>query len=148
MKTLITLLFASISYISYSQSQTLSFNYDNAGNQTKRELICIGCKNSNPDNPMALQDEYIQSTEYPQIQYFPNPVTYELQVKWNTENGGQLSSIQIYSISGQYIHTYANLEKQNEIRIPFSSYPEGMYSLLLQYNNGDQKSFKVLKKQE
>jgi hypothetical protein len=155
MRFLLTLLVCIIANFSYGQIidpiQELSFTYDNAGNQTKRELICLGCRKmsdqTNVKNSIADSD-FIKSTEYPQIQYFPNPVSYELQVKWTTDKTNFVSVIKIYSINGQHLKTYPNLEKNNDIKIPFSNYQEGMYNMILHYCNGEEKNFKILKKQE
>ncbi len=155
MRFLLILLLCIVASSTYAQIinplQELSFTYDNAGNQTKRELICLGCRRASEQNNSkntVTDSDFIQSAEYPQIQYFPNPVSYELQVKWTTDKTYPLSTIKIYSISGQHVKTYPNLEKTNDIKIPFYNYPEGMYNMILHYSNGEQKNFKILKKQE
>jgi hypothetical protein len=79
------------------------------------------------------------------ISYYPNPVKEELYLKWDIINNNKVSEIQVYTITGQLVRSYAKLDNQNNFVMAFQSYPEGIYTLLLLYTDGDQKSIKIIK---
>lgn len=149
MKSIATYLFITLSYFSVfeGKAQSLRFTYDPAGNQSTRELICRECIGTvDPSENRITQTDLLPTQPKKKVRYYPNPVTDELHLEWTTENEVYLSSIVIYSLNGAYLKTYSNLEKQTAIQIPFYLYPEGVYSLLLHYTNGEQLPVKILKK--
>ena len=80
-----------------------------------------------------------------QVTFVPNPVQEELYLKWDLTNEKKVSSIEVYSINGQRVNEYHNLDKENTKNIPFQEYPQGTYLVLLNYTNGEQKSITILK---
>lgn len=79
------------------------------------------------------------------ISYYPNPVREELYLKWDLSNENKVSSIEVYSINGQRVNEYHNLDKENTKNIPFQEYSQGTYLVHLNYTNGEQKSITILK---
>lgn len=144
MKKIIFFLFSFVSW-SYccSQSNVLAFDYDVAGNQVKRQLICVNCRETN----QAGQDSRIfeNSDEYQDISFYPNPVIEHLSIKWSRENSF-VEKIEIYSLSGQYLQQIGNLKDQHEITLDFNSFSQGMFNVLLLYNDGSTKNLKIIKK--
>jgi hypothetical protein len=131
-----------------SQSQTkIKFSYDNAGNQVSR-ILCINCPSVSAKEIKeieALVDEDLEKfSENEMISYYPNPVKEELYLKWELTENNSITSIQVFSITGQILNTYqvANNNTQN---ILFQSYPSGIYLILLNYKSGDQKTIKIIK---
>ena len=47
------------------------------------------------------------------ISYYPNPVREELYLKWELTKENKVSSIEVFSINGQRVNVYSNLEKEN-----------------------------------
>lgn len=149
MKNCLLLLFVGFSFFAKAQDKII-FDYDNAGNQIKREL-CISCNNPNyktaaPKEIVALKEEDLEKF-YPEdvISYYPNPVKEELYLKWQLVADKAVSSIYLYALNGQVLKTYGNLEKSNNVNIPFFNYPKGTYLVVLEYGDGQQKSIKIVK---
>ncbi len=129
--------------------QRIKFDYDTAGNQTRR-FICLNCSarvaDSIPKEITELKEEdLLKFSPEDVISYYPNPVREELYLKWDLTNENKVSSIEVFSINGQRFNVYSNLEKENSKNIPFQEYPQGTYLVLLNYANGEEKSITILK---
>ncbi|SHI71181.1 T9SS type A sorting domain-containing protein [Flavobacterium terrae] len=144
-------LFLLIGSNAYSQTpKRIKFVYDSAGNQTQRYIcLCLSAKNANDSiyktEETLVEEDMIQDAEYEQIKYYPNPVLEELYIKWPNTNERKVISIDLFSLNGQLLKRYENLISQNNMKIDFYKYPEGFYNVLLIYENGENKSLKVLK---
>lgn len=149
MKPLLFFLFFSLS--SYSQIPRLHFNYDAAGNQISRylNLSSTSGKNLTTETPKEIselkEEDLLKFSPEDVISYYPNPVREELYLKWELTKENKVSSIEVFSINGQRVNVYSNLEKENTKNIPFQEYPQGTYLVLLNYTNGEQKSITILK---
>jgi len=151
MRKIITLILFAMTIFSNAQ-QKLTFGYDSAGNQILRELCLTGC------NPLAkpakeevkeiealVDEDLLKFSEHDSFSYYPNPVKEELYLKWELKEGNSVSSIQVFSLTGQLLRSYSpNLQNTSQ-NIPFQEYPRGVYAVLLYYKNGDQKSIKIIK---
>lgn len=148
MKNILILLFFSLGAVSNAQDM-ISFDYDNAGNQTLRK-VCFGCLAKTVETPpkeiTEIQKEDLKKF-YPedQISYYPNPVKEQLFLKWEFIDNVKVLSIDLYSLAGQLIKSYNNLENQNNYTISFYDLPDNVYSLRLIYSNGEQKPIKIIK---
>jgi hypothetical protein len=150
MRNYVLLLFLGFSLIAKAQDNKITFDYDNAGNQIKREL-CLSCnkagyKTKPPIAIAALREEDLQKF-FPEdvISYYPNPVKEELYLKWELVEGKSVVSIYLDDLNGRILHTYNNLDKVNNLNIPFYNYPRGTYLVVLVYNNGELKTIKIEK---
>ena len=148
MKPLLFFLFFSLS--SYSQIPRLHFEYDAAGNQISRNLDLLSestkASNETPKEISELKEEdLLKFSPEDVISYYPNPVREELYLKWELINENKVTSIEVFSINGQRVKEYSNLEKENTKNIPFQEYPQGTYLVLLNYTSGEQKSITILK---
>jgi len=151
MKNYILLLF--LGFTLFAQAQTpnkITFDYDNAGNQTIRKL-CLSCTDANYKTKevkeiVALKEEDLEKF-FPEdvISYYPNPVKEELYLKWELVEGKSVVSIYLDDLNGRILQTYNNLEKVNNLNIPFFNYPRGTYLIVLVYNGGEQKTIKIVK---
>lgn len=144
-----TLLILCLFGLQINAQSSIQFSYDNSGNQIERKY-CYGCsaKNSNeiPKEIAELKQEDLQKF-FPEdvISYYPNPVKEQLYLKWELINDVKVSSIRVFSLSGQVIKSYDNLEGKNSFVIQFSSLPQNIYSIVLVYTNGDEKPIKIIK---
>jgi hypothetical protein len=134
-----------------AQQKKITFAYDGAGNQTIREL-CLTCtsKKSNETPPKEITAVTEKDLEkfFPEdvLSYYPNPVREELYLKWELSNDNYIKGLQVYNFNGQVIKSYSPSERDNTQIIPFQSYPSGVYLIVLEYSNGDQKTIKIIKK--
>lgn len=150
MKPLVFFLFTLFTIsVNAQTAQRIKFEYDTAGNQTRR-FVCLNClarvADSIPKEITELKEEdLLKFSPEDVISYYPNPVREELYLKWDLTNEKKVSSIEVFSINGQRVNVYLNLEKENNKNIPFQEYPQGTYLVLLNYTNGEQKSITILK---
>jgi hypothetical protein len=148
MKNYYTLLFLFFCSLITAQDKIV-FTYDDAGNQTIREL-CINCINPNAryiSNPKELKKEDLVTSEVSNlISYYPNPVREELYLSWELANNNAVTSIQIYDLNGRLLRTFQGLTAVTIQTIPFIAYPAGNYLVMLVYSNGEQKTIKIIKK--
>lgn len=112
-----------------SQNQTkIKFSYDNAGNQTSR-ILCINCPPETGKQVKeieALVDEDLENIPgEDMISYYPNPVKEELYLKWDLTNDNYVTSIQLFSLTGQVLKTFQGTKNRNTQNILFQSYPSG-----------------------
>jgi hypothetical protein len=128
----------------------LAFEYDMAGNQVHRFV-----KMNTPSGPtiksttaaIAAVNETELLKFFPEdvISYYPNPVKEELFLKWELINDNAVHDIQVLSLSGQLMQTFSNLQNSTTQNIPFQIYPNGVYLVVLNYKDGNQKSIKIVK---
>lgn len=151
MKKYLLLLFLGFSLITKAQTQDkIIFDYDNAGNQIKREL-CINCDKANyrtsaPKEVAAIQEEDLQKfSSEDVISYYPNPVKEELYLKWELANNKTLATLYLYDFNGRVLQTFTRLEQSKNLNLPFFNYPSGTYLVVMVYNGGEQKTIKIVK---
>jgi hypothetical protein len=148
MKLRVLILFLFYGCVTLAQDK-ITFSYDVAGNQIRR-YICIGCTpaiEKQALTPETLTEaDLIKSDVSDQISYYPNPVREELYVKWTFVDDKKIENISVYNMNGALLQQFTHFNADNLQTIPFSSYPEGMYEVVLTYSNGEKKSLKIVKK--
>lgn len=134
----------------HAQNDKMMFSYDDAGNQIKRE-ICLKCTKESqssvpPKEVEALKEEDLQKfSPEDVISYYPNPVKEELYLKWELSEQKTVATIYLFTSSGKLLQTYKGLDHLSNYAIPFLNYPQGVYLLSLVYNDGEQKTIKIVK---
>jgi hypothetical protein len=133
-----------------AQSDKIKFTYDAAGNQTHRE-ICLKCTTAKPTK--ALKDlepeDYTpleESLTQDQVSYYPNPVQEELHIKWELINDRKVTAILVFMTNGQVVQTYTNTSTVQLQTLAFGNLPAGVYLIMMQYSDGKEKTFKIIKK--
>lgn len=150
MKKLITLLLFGLCAFSNAQ-QKLTFNYDSAGNQIVRNLCISGCSTTGKsssevkDVEALTEDDLLKFSKEDVISYYPNPVKEELYLKWELVNDNKVSSITVYALSGQVLQNFSSTESTDNQVISFGDYPRGVYLVVLNYIDGEQKTIKIIK---
>lgn len=132
-----------------SAQQKITFQYDEAGNQTLRELCLSGCTvSSKPAKEIEklTNDDLLQFSPQDVISYYPNPVKEDLYLQWQLLNENFVTAVYVYSITGQVLRVFQTNESINSLNISFQSYPAGVYIVLLSYKDGGEKSIKIIKK--
>lgn len=128
----------------------VAFDYDIAGNQTKRSYIYVASGiYRTASQPIVVQpktEKLIESDIYKDILYYPNPVQSELFVRWSNTATNAVESMELYSISGQLMRRFENLKNEENTTINFESYPSGYYILNLSYTDGTVKDLRIIKK--
>jgi hypothetical protein len=126
----------------------LTFSYDAAGNQISRTL-CINCVSKAVEEIKEIeaitQDDLLQFSDKDIISYYPNPVKEELYLQWQLINENYVTSVQLYSVTGQVLRTYQPNKQDNNLTLPFQQYPSGIYIVLMSYKDGGEKSIKIIK---
>ncbi|WP_026712105.1 T9SS type A sorting domain-containing protein [Flavobacterium filum] len=143
-------LFLLLSNLLHSQTiDHILFEYDTAGNQIKRYTIDLNTGRSTNDFVKNTEDitkeDMILSDIYEDISYYPNPVKETLFIKWENNDFEYVTSIKLNSLSGQSLKSFTNLKGSVTLNIPFENLPHGLYTLVLEYSNGKQKTLKIIK---
>lgn len=142
--TIVFLLFFSV----MNAQPKLTFSYDVAGNQINR-ILCINCVSKSVKEVKEIeaitQDDLVQFSEKDVISYYPNPVKEELYLQWQLTKENYVTSINLYSVTGQVLRTYQQNLQENNLTIPFQNYPSGIYIVLMSYKDGGEKSIKIIK---
>jgi Secretion system C-terminal sorting domain len=148
-KELLFLVFL-VCLFSNAQTNKIVFEYDAAGNQTKRYL-CLKCPSATgkSDSPKeveaATQEEVLPFSSEEVLSYSPNPVKETLYLKWKLQDHNGVTSVQVFSFLGQVLGTYPVGSGVHGLNIPFQNYSGGIYIVVLYYRNGSQKSIKIIK---
>ena len=149
MKAILTLFLFGTFFLSQAQNK-LQFTYDPlTGNQILRKL-CVNCAAAKPGREIkeieAITNEDLEKfSPEDVISYYPNPVKEELYLKWELIDENFVKSIQVIGINGQVLKSYQNSKEINSQNIAFQDLPTGVYIVSLAYNNGDQKTIKIIK---
>ncbi|WP_298139847.1 T9SS type A sorting domain-containing protein [Flavobacterium sp.] len=148
-KLLFAICLLSNAFISAQNDNRIKFEYDSAGNQTRRYVCLCGARTANDSitkTDKTITDvDMIQDSDYEQLSYYPNPVLNELYVKWNNTTKNPIVEIQLFSMSGQLLNTQKNLAKSELNTVNFQNYPTGIYHLILICSNGERKTLKIIK---
>ncbi len=150
MKKLITLLLLGFCAFANAQ-QKITFGYDSAGNQIVRSLCLSGCSPTGKsveevkEMEAVTNDDLLKFAKEDVISYYPNPVKEQLYLKWELINDNKVSSITLYSFSGQILQTFSRTESTDNQVISFGDYPRGVYLVSLNYKSGEQKTIKIIK---
>lgn len=133
--------------ISFGQ-QKISFDYDIAGNQISRTL-CFSCSGKYVDNVKNFnqlkEEDLLKFDATDAFSYYPNPVEYELYLKWKLIDKKTIATITLFSVNGAILKRFVELENKTSEIIPFEIYPNGNYLLQITYNNGESKTIKIIK---
>ncbi|TCN57598.1 T9SS C-terminal target domain-containing protein [Flavobacterium circumlabens] len=146
------LLFLTFLFCLFSHAQTpkIVFEYDAAGNQTKRYL-CLKCPpatgkiDQEKEAAASAQEEVLPFLSEESISYHPNPVKETLYLKWKLKDNNRVTSVQVFSFLGQVLGTWSIGPGATDQSLPFQNYPDGTYLVVLHYSSGSQKSIKVIK---
>ncbi|KAF2080631.1 T9SS type A sorting domain-containing protein [Flavobacterium sharifuzzamanii] len=150
MKKLITLLLLGFCAFTNAQ-QKITFSYDSAGNQILRSLCLSGCSPTGKSTEEVKEmeavtnDDLLKFAKEDVISYYPNPVKEQLYLKWELINDNKVSSITVYALSGQVLQNFSRTESTDNQVISFGDYPRGVYLVVLNYKDGDQKTIKIIK---
>jgi hypothetical protein len=147
MKYFLLLILFSLGIQAYSQK--ITFEYDAAGNQIKRQLTIETSKKTEVASKeiAAITEEDLEKfAPNDVLSYYPNPVREELYLKWELTNENYVKALVVYNFNGQKIKSYSQSGSDNSLTIPFQAYPAGVYLIVLEYSNGDQKTIKIVKK--
>lgn len=128
--------------------KSVSFLYDEAGNQILRKANSFEIsesfnkKNIAPaNNEISLQDLFFEH-----IQFFPVPVKDNLTIKWDNDVNGEIFAIGLYNhsqISFFYKENTPNLAGQIEINM--SSFYSGIYIIQFTLTDGRVYSKSIIK---
>lgn len=133
-----------------AQTPKIVFEYDAAGNQTKRYL-CLKCPSATDKSDQTkeiealVEEKIVPFSSEEVISYYPNPVKEALYLTWKQQDHNGVNSVQVFSFLGQVLGTYAVGSGVHELNLPFQNYSGGIYIVVLYYSNGAQKSIKIIK---
>lgn len=124
-----------------ASSQSVTFQYDAAGNQTERKYICINCMQAK--TPETLIADSVQTQ--PELAFYPNPVTESLNITWSFSNNTSAREIFVYNSNGVLVSRKMIAAGLNRTALPFNHLPAGTYVVRIQFTNGKSTSTPVIK---
>ena len=136
----------------------LAFSYDTSGNQVLREKLCLNCP-LNKEQVVEVKDTISQSSkdainplqallpsENPfKIVAYPNPVTDVLQVEWLDDPTKIPVRIMLFSRENRKLTEFIISRNRYQQDISFSHYPTGVYILSVFFENGERRTFQIIK---
>lgn len=147
MQRFLLLIFLHCSLFSIAQAK-LNFSYDQAGNQITRTL-CINCLAKSVkeivDTEVLTENDLEKFSPEDVISYYPNPVKEKLYLQWELAHDNYVTSVFVYSMTGQVLRAFQISAASNSLNIPFQNYPSGIYLVLLSYKDGGEKTIKIIK---
>ena len=121
-----------LSFFGVNAQTKLTFSYDTAGNQTNR-ILCINCLSKSVQHVKEIEEVVENDLEkfFPEdvISYYPNPVKEQLYLQWQLAQDNYVTSVQVYSLTGQALQSYQGNSSLNNLNIPFQQYPTGISSI-------------------
>ncbi len=155
MKILIVLMGLLFSGLS-SFCQELTFEYDAAGNQTKRQWICINCTSAKAAVLATTKAEQLKQSAFEKdslvnlisrkLIAYPNPLVETLYLKWEATDQSFLKAIQVFTMNGIKVHAQNLAVQERETAINFSNYVPGIYLVRALYSDNRQEVIKVIKR--
>jgi len=144
-QTILTILLITVLSQSGAQTKT-KFNYDAAGNQILR-YVCINCNDRVAKDTITTSSSItdVKKNQQSKISYYPNPVQQELNINWIKDNNASVTSIEIFSMTGQSLGHYSDLENELSTTVEFGDYPQGFYNLTIYFSDGNKETLKVVK---
>ena len=127
-----------------SFGQKINMSYDGAGNQINRFVAMARIPGIDYKTPETLKEsDFIVDDK---IAYYPNPVLQQLYVNWKNEPEKTVDNIEIFNMNGQLMVNYKHLNNSESVVIDFQILTDGIYNLIMNYENGTKKSLKIVKK--
>lgn len=137
MKNIFVIICFLVCFQGFSQG-ALTFSYDDAGNQIDRSIVFY--RMAKPDKEVFKSFDKSDN-----FTYYPNPVNEILILKWENTSEKKINTLNVYSINGNLLKTYQNLNALSSHELQFSEYAQGVYIVSLGYTNGEEKTIKIVK---
>lgn len=133
--------------------QELSFQYDNAGNQTERKWICINCPPPyttsnlvNKSTELKFKNNFEEGSELNRgLSAYPNPTLETLKLSWFNDDDDYIKSLAVFSLSGVKLISINCSKNQRETTISFIQYAAGTYLLKATYSSDREEIIKIIK---
>jgi hypothetical protein len=150
-KNLLLIIFTFLS-ITHITAQELSFEYDNAGNQIKRQWVCINCPppyttfNSNGIPKITGLEDDLNNREINKgLSVYPNPLKEILNISWYSNDEEYVKSLEVLSLTGVKLYFSTFKKEQNNTSISFFEIAAGTYLLKVNYSTNRQEIVKIIK---
>ncbi len=127
------------------RSQTLTFEYEDGGNQVIRQY-CAACPRS---QKTSAQDQKTSTQEFPlridQIKIYPNPTKDKANLVWSPELGDMIQKVEYVAYNFTQYREIPFSKRENKVTLDLSGQPIGMYVVIFHLNTGEKLTYKVLK---
>jgi hypothetical protein len=92
----------------------------------------------------SLEPEPVLSKNFG-VTVFPNPVSNILYAEWQPNASRLPIYLLLFSTDGRLLSKYIPEKGQIQVEIDFTRFPPGIYILEAVFDNGEQRSFKVIR---
>ncbi len=139
MKQLYIFLFLGLFFFSHSQTKTLIFQYDDAGNQILREYQSATSK-------VAAETTILQNIFSPQeTRIYPNPVEAELTISWEPSLIDYIAKIELIAYNGTYVENVPFVNTESKTILDMTHRPSGVYYIKIYCSDGRVLSHSLIK---
>lgn len=127
-------------------AQTIHYDYDDAGNRTKRYITLPGksaiASDSTQSDENINKEEFVDWLDKMKITVYPNPTQGNLSIEIANLPENPEASITVYTIDAQLLQKTEIHEPVN--KLDFTPYPSGVY--ILRITSGPKKvEWKIVK---
>lgn len=127
------------------KSQTLTFEYENGGNQVLRKYCAACTDHTKTTNKVDLiTKEEFSPTVY-QVKVYPNPTKDKVHLIWAPELGGMIQKIEYVTYNFTQYREIPFNKMENRVTLDLSKEPIGMYVIIFHLNIGEKLTYKILK---
>ena len=158
MKIKLHFLFIIFFHLTVIAQNKLAFSYDTSGNQVLREKLCLNCPLNKEqvvevvDSTSQLSKDAIKILQAPlstenafKIVAYPNPVSEVLQVEWIDDPLKVPIRMTLFSRENRKLAEFVITPNRYQQDIQFSHYPTGVYILSVFFENGERRTFQIIK---
>lgn len=127
------------------KSQTLTFEYEDGGNQVIRQY----CATCSPMSKSATKANAVGKEEFPpaiyQVKIYPNPTKDKANLVWSPELGDMIQKVEYVAYNFTQYREIPFDKRENKVTLDLSDQPIGMYVVIFHLNTGEKLTYKVLK---
>lgn len=138
-------IFLLLALIGEFKSQTLTFEYEDGGNQIIRQY----CATCSPTSKSTTKTNVIDKEEFPpaiyQVKIYPNPTKDKANLVWSPELGDMIQKVEYVAYNFTQYRDIPFNKRENRVTLDLSNQPIGMYIVIFHLNTGEKLTYKVLK---
>ncbi|WP_126651921.1 T9SS type A sorting domain-containing protein [Chryseobacterium aureum] len=125
-------------------SQTLTFLYEDGGNQIERKY-CADCAAHSKSATNGLTDKKeFPPPEY-QVKIYPNPTKDRATLVWSSELGSMIEKAEYVAYNFTQYRELKLDKRENKAVLDLSDQPIGMYVVIFYLTTGEKLTYKILK---
>lgn len=124
--------------------QTLTFEYDTAGNQKVRQY-CASCASHSKSVNSNLTTDGTLASQISQVKVYPNPTKDKVNLIWKPELGELITKIEYVGYNVTQSRPIPFDKREGKVILDLSDQPIGLYLVIFHLTSGEKLTYKILK---